>query len=199
MSDLIDVVSNIWNVDVISAGFKPDDVVPILSIPLSRVGCCDILVWPYNVNGDHSVKFGYEVAVSLMENDALGKKGRGMPSECKKNTQVWNTIWKLKVPNKIKIFVWRCCNHALAVRRNLQRWNMRVDNVCGVCNMVDESKNHLFFHCNLSHQFWFCSPLHLDSHGLTGTDFHESWENFCKQVQGRTKVDEIMQEFAFGL
>lgn len=123
---------------------------------------------------DYSVKSGYGVMVCLIKNGALGKKGRGMPSECRKNSQVWNMIWKLKVPNKIKIFVWRCCNHALAVRRNLKRWHIRVDNVCRVCNMVDESENHLFFQYKLNHQFWFCSPIHMRSRGLANANFLES-------------------------
>ncbi|KAM1110516.1 hypothetical protein ACFX19_009899 [Malus domestica] len=49
--------------------------------------------------------------------------------------------------------------------------HMRVDNVCGVCGAVDESENHLFFRCNLSHLFWFCSPLQLNSFDLVCRDF----------------------------
>lgn len=76
---------------------------------------------------------------------------------------------------------------------------MRVDNVCGVCGTTDEKENHLFFHCELSHLFWFCSPLHLNSHDLAGGDFLANWEIFYKSVKGREEADEIMQEFAFGL
>lgn len=137
--------------------------------------------------------------MSLMDNSALGRKWRRSPSEKQKNNQVWNLIWKLKVPNKIKIFIWRYCNNALAVRRNLQKRHMKVDNVCGVCSTVDESENHLFFRCGYSHMLWFCSPLQLNSYNLFGVDFLASWENFCNRVKGRDKGDEIMHEFAFGL
>lgn len=119
VSDLINPNSKSLKTDVISACFNRDDVALILSIPLSKTGCCDKLVWPHIVNGDYLVKSGYRVVVSLMENGALGRKGRGAPSENRKHNQVWNKIWSLQVPNKIKIFIWRCCNNALAVRRNL--------------------------------------------------------------------------------
>ncbi|KAM2209549.1 hypothetical protein ACFXTI_025394 [Malus domestica] len=113
--------------------------------------------------------------MNLMENGALGKKGRGGPSEQQQLNQVWSRIWRL------------------------QRRHMRVDNVCGVCNAMDETENHLFFRCNFSHLFWFCSPLHLNSHELEGVDFLESWGKFHECVKGRENVDEIFQEFAFGL
>ncbi|CAN6564467.1 unnamed protein product [Malus baccata var. baccata] len=188
-----------WRVDLITAGFNREDVAPILSIPLSRTGGLDRLVWHYNVNGEYSVRSGYRVAVDLMENGALGRKGRGAPSDKQKNNQVWNQIWKLNVPNTIKIFIWRCCNRAVAVRHNLQRRRMRVDNVCRVCGAAEETENHLFFLCEFSHLFWFCSPLHLNSHELNGLDFLTNWEIFHKSVEGRVEADEIMQEFAFGL
>ncbi|CAN6681306.1 unnamed protein product [Malus baccata var. baccata] len=76
---------------------------------------------------------------------------------------------------------------------------MRIDNVCGVCNAINETENHLFFRCEFSHVFWFCSPLHLNSHALEGSDFLESWSNFCAQVKDRNNADDIRQEFAFGL
>ncbi|KAM2028772.1 hypothetical protein TB2_040080 [Malus domestica] len=76
---------------------------------------------------------------------------------------------------------------------------MRVDNVCGVCNAVDEMENHLFFRCNFSHVFWFCSPLHLNSHELEGFDFLDSWGKFHEGIKGKENAEEICQEFSFGL
>ncbi|KAM1529856.1 hypothetical protein ACFX1Z_019014 [Malus domestica] len=76
---------------------------------------------------------------------------------------------------------------------------MRVDNVCEVCDAVDESEIHLFFRCNLSHLLWFSSSLQLNSFELASADFLASWELFWSRVKMRDTADEIMQEFAFGL
>lgn len=57
----------------------------------------------------------------------------------------------------------------------------------------------MFFRCDFSHLFWFCSSLHLNSYELVRADFLESWEMFCNRVKDRDKTDEICQEFAFGL
>ncbi|KAM2088592.1 hypothetical protein ACFX1T_032649 [Malus domestica] len=54
------------------------------------------MVWHHNANGVYSVRSGYGVAINLMENGALGKKGRGYASEKPKNYYAWNLIWKLK-------------------------------------------------------------------------------------------------------
>ena len=158
VSDLIEPSNRTWKAEMVTVGFNLDDVTPILSIPVSRSGCRDRLVWHHSVNGEYSVRTGYGEAVKLMENGALGRRGRGTSSENRKPNQVWNLIWKIKVPNKIKLFIWRCCNNALAVRHNLKKRGMRVDNTCGVCGAVDESQLHLFFGCEISHMFWFCSP-----------------------------------------
>ncbi|KAM1698184.1 hypothetical protein ACFX2K_029686 [Malus domestica] len=106
-----------------------DDVRLILSIPLSKTGCRDQMVWHHNANGVYSVRSGYGVAMNLMENGALGKKGCGSASDKPKNCSAWNLIWKLK------------------------RTHMRVDNVCGVCGAMDKTEAHLFFRCHLNHLF----------------------------------------------
>ncbi|CAN6570393.1 unnamed protein product [Malus baccata var. baccata] len=85
VSELIDSGSSSWKSDLILASFHRDDVGSILSIHLSKTGC-----------RDRMVRSGYGVAMNLMENGALGKKGRGSASEKPKNCYAWNLIWKLK-------------------------------------------------------------------------------------------------------
>ncbi|KAM2056923.1 hypothetical protein FF2_029169 [Malus domestica] len=97
VSELIDSGSSSWKRDLILASFHQDDVRLILSIPLSKTGCRDQMVWHHNANGVYSVRSGYGVAMNLMENGALGKKGCGSASDKPKNCSAWNLIWKLKL------------------------------------------------------------------------------------------------------
>ncbi|KAM1442397.1 hypothetical protein ACFXTO_010385 [Malus domestica] len=125
VSDLIDPSSNSWMTDMISDGFNQDDMLPIISIPLSQAGIDDQLVWHHTTNAVYSVKTGFQIRSKF----SFGA------------TAI--TLWL--------------------------------------------------------HVFWFCSPLHLNSHVLEGNDFLESWSRFCAQVKDRDNTDEICQDFAFGL
>ncbi|KAM1525652.1 hypothetical protein ACFX10_010091 [Malus domestica] len=125
VSDLIDPSSNSWRTDMISDGFNQDDVLPIISIPLSQAGIDDQLVWHHTTNAVYSVKTGFQIRSKFSFGAAV------------------ITLWL--------------------------------------------------------HVFWFCSPLHLNSHILEGNDFLESWSKFCAQVKDRDNADEICQDFAFGL
>lgn len=197
--DLIDPVSRTWDIGPIIEGFSFEEATLIQCIPVSRTGCSDSLAWFHTANGIYSIKSGYGIATELMENGALGKREKGSASNKTKHSQLWRMIWSLDVPSKMKFSIWKCCNHALAVRRNLKRRRMRFDNVCGVCGTVDETENHLFFRCELSYMFWFCSPLQLNSFELEGSDFLQSWESFCNRVTDLDNAEEILQEFVFGL
>ncbi|CAN6584292.1 unnamed protein product [Malus baccata var. baccata] len=199
VSDLIDPNTRTWNVETIEDCFSQEESKVILSIPISRTGSTDRLRWFHTADGNYSVKSGYRIAMELMENGELGKKGRGSNSEKTKHNTPWKSIWRLDVPSKLRFFIWKCCNHALAVRRNLKRRQMRVDNVCGVCGQFDETENHLFFRCETSHRFWFCSPLQLNSIDLEGADFLQSWVKFCNRVEKLDNRIELLQEFVFGL
>ncbi|XP_070667372.1 uncharacterized protein [Malus domestica] len=58
------------------------------------------MVWHHTLNGEYTVKYGYGVAMNLMENVALGKKGRGGPSDTSKHQQTWKKVWSLQVKDK---------------------------------------------------------------------------------------------------
>ncbi|KAM1520037.1 hypothetical protein ACFX15_022281 [Malus domestica] len=68
--DLIDPISKSWKEEVILAGFNRDEARKILSIPLSKSGCHDRLVWHYTVNGDYSVKTGFPTKLNSSSGSA---------------------------------------------------------------------------------------------------------------------------------
>lgn len=99
--DFIDPAAVAWKTDVIVGGFYKEDVASILSIPLSRNGQGDRLVWHHSKNGAYTVRTGYGVVLGLMENGKLGRKKHGASSSNSNLNQVWNKIWSLEFPNKI--------------------------------------------------------------------------------------------------
>lgn len=96
---------------MIKESFRPEDVEAILQIPLPIRPRDDRLIWHYDRRDQYSVKSGYQIAV--------GMKFPDLPSCSSQNPDHWNTIWKLDIPEKLKIFLWRASNDLLPTAENL--------------------------------------------------------------------------------
>ena len=59
VSDLIDPVYKTWREDVIDQVFYYFEAAIIKNIPLYCSIQEDVLIWPFNPNGEYSVKLGY--------------------------------------------------------------------------------------------------------------------------------------------
>ena len=113
VADLINPDLHIWRTEEIMAKFHREEAEAICQIPLSRRNVNDTIIWLHNSKGEFSVKSAYHVARNL--GDRTGTLGG-----CAE-WKVWAAIWKLKLPNKIKIFGWRACNEILLTAGNLFR------------------------------------------------------------------------------
>ena len=61
--------------------------------------------------------------------------------------------WKLKVPLKIKIFLWYLNKGVILTKDNLIKRKWKGDAKCCFCN-CDETIRHLFFECHLAKCVW---------------------------------------------
>jgi hypothetical protein len=62
-------------------------------------------------------------------------------------------IWKMKVPLKIRIFMWFLHRKEILTKDNLAKRNWQGSKVCVFCDK-DESIHHLFFECPLAKTVW---------------------------------------------
>ncbi|CAB4269275.1 unnamed protein product [Prunus armeniaca] len=95
---LIEDQTKMWNRDLILCCFNSVEAQTILSLPLSRWGCDDKLVWHFTAHGGYSVRTGYELALNLPKNGELGGKAEGECSHGNDQKNFWNSIWRLQVP-----------------------------------------------------------------------------------------------------
>ena len=65
-----------------------------------------------------------------------------------------NWIWKMKVPQKIIIFLWLCSHNSVPVREVLGSRGLTLDQVCPLCHSQVESINHLLKYCPFAVSFW---------------------------------------------
>jgi hypothetical protein len=62
-------------------------------------------------------------------------------------------IWKGKIPEKLKIFLWLMTNEAILTKDNLRKRNWQGDPSCVFCDCV-ETISYLFFQCPVARVIW---------------------------------------------
>jgi hypothetical protein len=94
-----------WDEELLQSLFISVDVQRILRIPLNSHGFDDFIAWAATKNGKYSVRSGYY----LQWKHQFGPSSSmlSLPGGSGLNP-VWKTVWKLKVPSKVKIFYMAC-------------------------------------------------------------------------------------------
>jgi hypothetical protein len=95
----------------------------------------DRFVWGLHQNGLFSVKSMYRAILEV----------QAMPYN--------NLIWKLKLPLKIKVFLWYLYKGVILTKDNLARRRWQADRKCCFCSS-DETIQHLFFDCHFAKFVW---------------------------------------------
>ena len=95
-----------------------------------------------------TVKTAYQVALRLKERSQIEH------SRAISDRAIWKNIWALKVPPKVRMFVWRACYNILPTRENLHRRKVMVDPQCEICCQKSESVGHILWECPLARNVW---------------------------------------------
>ncbi|CAM8962680.1 unnamed protein product [Rhodiola kirilowii] len=87
---------------------------------------------------------------------------RGDPSDKTKIARFWKCLWKLPIPRKIKIFLWRGYHAGLPTGMQLWKKQIGSSHHCFLCGYHVEDDVHPFITCWWSKAVW--SYLELDFH-----------------------------------
>ena len=112
VSDLIDPKTHNWKEQLIDSIFLPEEAKKIKSIPFCH-NRQDSLVWLGTLTGSFTTRNAYQ----LMVNDK--NRVTGSSSNPVRLNAFWNGKWKVNVPHKIRVFMWRACNSILPTKTNL--------------------------------------------------------------------------------
>jgi len=99
--------------------------------------------------------------------------------------------WCLKVPLKIKIFIWYPYKGVTLTKDNLARKNWQGDLTCSFCN-ANENIQHLFFDCPLVRFIW-CT-IHVSFNITPPESFHHTFTHWF----GATRIG-VKKLFGVGL
>lgn len=77
------------------------------------------------------------------------------PLDVDAGKRFWNGIWKLKVPNKVRHFMWRASSESLPTNSNLFKRHILSDSSCSLCEDHPEDVLHCLWLCDYAKCVWF--------------------------------------------
>ena len=99
--DLFNPDTRQWHSQILLNTLMPTTVMDIQFINLGTTNSRDKLIWKENKKGVFSVKTAYRVAIRLKQLEQVEH------SLARVDKKLWNRIWQLHIPPKVKNFVWR--------------------------------------------------------------------------------------------
>lgn len=103
MDSLIDENTKWLQVNKTTALFNPKVVADIMKIILCPSEQLDKQTWLYEEDGKFNVRSVYRM---------IKEKFYKFQRECydaNRQQALWKSIWRMKVPKKVKVFAWRAC------------------------------------------------------------------------------------------
>lgn len=175
MVNLLTSHATTWDDNLVHTLFWEEDTNSILSIPLNGPTIRDIRAWHYTKHGCYSVKTAYYLACHMKRREQENRTG-GSSHLMEAN---WDFVWRIKLPNKIKVFFWRLLKSALHVLVNLRSKHLISEAVCPVCACGTDTLLHIFTECHYARLFWAFSPL---SNHVYVPAARDAWE-WIKAIQ----------------
>ncbi|XP_009348699.1 uncharacterized protein LOC103940329 [Pyrus x bretschneideri] len=160
-----------WKKELVLNYFEEEEAKLILGLPISLGGCHDKLIWHYSRNGKYTVISGYGVAMDLQANREWDRKGTGMGSKSMMSDRVWQDVWRLRVPNKLKFFYMEVLQQYFGGTKESSP-------------KEDASGDDIRF---------------MDVNVVKGVDFLEGWKKIEARFKDEAVKDELLHEVVFGL
>jgi hypothetical protein len=114
-----------WDREKLMESFTPMDV--IMSIPLSTRRQEDFWAWHLEKRGVFSVRSAYKM---LAHRKFLARNvGASNKQVAEKE---WSTLWGIKVPSKVRVFLWRLARCSLPSKDVLHHRNMAENIACQI-------------------------------------------------------------------
>jgi ribonuclease HI len=144
-------VSNSWDEELVRSLFLQIDAERILRIPLSPNLQGDFVAWNKTKNYAFSVRSAYHLEWDHQFGHTIRRRdGQGAAQI----NPVWEIMWKLNIPSKVKIFLWKALHGVLPGMAILADRHIKVAPQCPVCKLGPEDINHIMFSCKRAKEVW---------------------------------------------
>ncbi|KAM6542808.1 hypothetical protein CsatB_007255 [Cannabis sativa] len=132
-----------WDTELVRDMFNNRYANLILSIPLSFSASSDFWSWSKESSGLFSVKSAYQ----LLQDSKNPRTGSN-------NSGFWHKLWQLKIPPKVRNFLWRAAAGTLPTCVNLRTKHVDIPSLCPVCHASPETVSHILLSCNFATSCW---------------------------------------------
>lgn len=140
-------------------------------------------MWAFSKSGNFTVRSCYHnlvVGKLTMETSTTSLAGSASP--------LWDWIWELKVPPKVRTFIWRACHEILPTRVALMRRHVGSNPYCEFCLNDIGTATHTFFRCSYFLNIWSVEPFSISLDSRV--------QNFGEGIR---RLKELLDEAKFGL
>ncbi|XP_074374476.1 uncharacterized protein LOC141714880 [Apium graveolens] len=132
-----------WDMDLVADIFNTRDFNCIMNTKVERDLDRDTLCWKFENTGQYTVKSAYNF---IQRRNGLWCTN---PSD-----EFWNKLWKVEAPPRALNLVWRAVVNCLPTKTILQARQVRIDNLCPVCQEDAESVLHCLVQCRYAAFCW---------------------------------------------
>jgi hypothetical protein len=110
---LINPIAGSWDEELVKDTFWEDSNI-IFSLPILQ-GSENRLIWHFDKKGQFSVRSAYKVSRDAILRNECRNGGQG--GSALADHLVWDKLWKMHCPNKVKHFLWRFTHKATTAIR----------------------------------------------------------------------------------
>lgn len=142
VSSLMTMDGKEWDTDLVQDMFNSRDANLILTIPI-RSSQSDTWYWRREKMGHYSVKSAYAALIEQRDSHISSA-----------NSGFWRKLWNLKIPLKVKHFLWRASSDVLPTKEQLRAKRVEVCALCPVCNLALENTLHILVSCEFANSCW---------------------------------------------
>jgi hypothetical protein len=151
--DLIDPTLSRWKVPAVTSLFDSFSAQAVLNTRISTE-IAPTFLWTPSTSGKFSVSSAYSFITGSSTNTSISPIW----------PQFWNSIWKLKLNDRLRLFLWKIAWNILPTTEQLGHlFNVHLDFSCPLCKIVEDFLYHLFFGCTFARIVWRHSFWSLDS------------------------------------
>uniref|UniRef100_A0A803PZ32 Reverse transcriptase zinc-binding domain-containing protein n=1 Tax=Cannabis sativa TaxID=3483 RepID=A0A803PZ32_CANSA len=135
-----------WSKDRLLEFFDHELVLVILVVPIGDPSLQDSFIWEHHPFGSFTVNFASHLA----------KFSTSLPASSDNHSLVrwWKVLWNLKIPQKIKHFIWRAFYHNLSVALYLFHRKVLTSPLCSLYSGNAEFVSHAFIECSRASFEW---------------------------------------------